>query len=198
MDPQLIVALVSPEHVVPIAAGWQMAFVLTPTNQATLTEYVRAHRPELVLINMQTAQACRVTSEEWLTRSSLAEGQQPRQQLPGAPLKGTKLWTISPARRQVFRPDGKDCRLTAAEFRAFQLLLERGHDPVGRMDISKHVLGRPYRAGDRAVDILMHKLRVKLGNSAIVTIRGAGYAFAELPESEPTGPDRVDVHVTST
>ena len=39
------------------------------------------------------------------------------------------------------------------------------------------VLGRPHRAGDRAVDILVHKLRGKLGSGAIVTIRGAGYAF---------------------
>lgn len=185
MESSLIVASISSDYPSPVEGGWQIAFVLTPDNTATLTEHVISHRPNLVFINLATAQIRRVTTEEWLTNSPLGSGMPS----PLPPQIGTDapntlgLWTVSPARRQVFRPDGRDCGLTSSEFSAFQMLLERRHDPVSRMEISKRVLGRAYRAGDRAVDILMHKLRAKLGKSAIVTIRGAGYAFADLPDA---------------
>lgn len=166
-----------------------MAFVLTPHNQAALTDYVLLHRPELVLIDIAAAQSFQLTTEQWLAHAPpLSEIPPPPPQLPSATPVVPGRWTFSPERRQLFRPDGRDCRLTVSEFNAFRMLLQRRPEPVSRMDVSKQVLGRPHRNGDRAVDIMMHKLRSKLGDGAIVTIRGAGYAFAGFADSEAGRP----------
>ena len=91
-------------------------------------------------------------------------------------------WSISEARRDVFRPDGRACELTTAEFGVLQQLAAAKGEPVTRMRLSQHVFGRPLNPGDRAVDTVIYKLREKLGAGVIVTVRPVGYAFAGFPE----------------
>jgi DNA-binding winged helix-turn-helix (wHTH) protein len=168
--------------------GWQTAFVLTQDNAVDFASFVAAHEPDLVIVDPSTGRARLVQGADWLRQHrelsppALKPAPPGRTELViGSPRLGR--WSLSPEKRQVFRPDGRSCGLTTAEYDLLLLLLRRGHEPASRMEISVPVLGRPHRPGDRAVDILIHKLRGKLGTDAIVTIRGAGYAFAALPNA---------------
>jgi hypothetical protein len=175
-----------------LTAGWQKAFVLTQENASEFARFVAIQEPDLMLLD--AASGCRhlVHAAEWLDQyanpppaaapAPADPAFAPSRELVIGPARVGR-WSLSPAQRQVFRPDGRSCGLTTAEYDVLVLLLRRGHKPASRTEISLPVLGRPHRAGDRAVDILVHKLRSKLGASAIVTVRGAGYAFASLPDA---------------
>lgn len=93
-------------------------------------------------------------------------------------------WVISEAQRDVFRPDGRPCGLTTAEFGVLRMLVAAKGEAVSRARLSEQVFGRPLHPGDRAVDTVVSKLRDKLGASAIVTVRPLGYAFAGLAEAQ--------------
>ena len=94
-----------------------------------------------------------------------------------------QTWTISDVRRDVVRPDGATCGLTTAEFGVFRELAQAQGAAVGRADLSHRVFGRPLHPGDRAVDTVICKLRQKLGQGVIVTVRPAGYAFTGFPDA---------------
>jgi len=96
----------------------------------------------------------------------------------GAGLDG---WRLLPERRQLLRPDGRECPLTTAEFDLVRVLVERRGRAVSRDAIAQSVFGRPFRPEDRTVDNLVLRLRRKLDAAdprAIRTVRGAGYMFA--------------------
>ncbi len=94
-------------------------------------------------------------------------------------------WVISETQRDVFRPDGRPCALTTAEFGVLRQLAAAQGEAVSRAELCEHVFGRPLHPGDRAVDTVIYKLRDKLGSQVIVTVRPLGYAFAGLPEPAP-------------
>ncbi len=99
-------------------------------------------------------------------------------------------WRMLPEQREVLRPDGVPCGLTSAEFDILQFLAAATGKAVSRDEISNHVFGRPYRVGDRTVDMLITRLRRKLEQDAenprmIKTVRAVGYSFAGfLADSE--------------
>jgi DNA-binding response OmpR family regulator len=184
----VLVVISQPDDEPRLTAGWQKAFVLTRENAADFANFVATQEPDLMLLDAGTGRRRMVRGAEWLRQRS----EQPLGLADPLPGPSTELvigparigrWSLSPEQRQVFRPDGRSCGLTSAEYHVLVLLLRRGHKPASRTEISLPVLGRPHRDGDRAVDILVHKLRSKLGPGAIVTIRGAGYAFAALPDA---------------
>lgn len=91
------------------------------------------------------------------------------------------------------RPQGGlvmlDRRTLTLSVREFTLLVEmarRAGRIVSRGELYALVWGAPLRAGDRSVDVYVHKLRVKLedgapGWSFIHTHVGFGYRFAPEP-----------------
>jgi DNA-binding response OmpR family regulator len=94
---------------------------------------------------------------------------------------GLDGWRLLPDRRQLLRPDGRECPLTTAEFDLVRVLVERRGRAVSRDAIAQTVFGRPFRPEDRTVDNLVLRLRRKLEAAdprAIRTVRGAGYMFA--------------------
>lgn len=98
-------------------------------------------------------------------------------------------WVLSANRRDLLRPDGTACGLTGSEFETMSLLWDRLGQPVSRDKISDHVFKRPHRQGDRAVDTVVMKLRLKIGGEigkqAIDVVRLAGYVFTGFgPETE--------------
>ena len=100
----------------------------------------------------------------------------------------TPCWRLIPARRELRRPDGGECRLTTAEYDLFALLAAQGPRPVGREAISRAVFRRAWRPEDRAVDGLVVRLRGKLveagaAREAIRTVHGRGYAFLDFAEA---------------
>jgi DNA-binding response OmpR family regulator len=100
----------------------------------------------------------------------------------GAAAAGLDGWRLLPDRRQLLRPDGRECPLTTAEFDLVRVLVERRGRAVSRDAIARTVFGRPFRPEDRTVDNLVLRLRRKLEPAAdpraIKTVRGAGYMFA--------------------
>jgi DNA-binding response OmpR family regulator len=70
--------------------------------------------------------------------------------------------------------------LTNAEFDLMALLAANKNRPVTRDHMSEAVLGTPWKPDSRSVDIIMSRLRKKIGfdsrgNELIKTIRGIGY-----------------------
>jgi DNA-binding response OmpR family regulator len=92
-------------------------------------------------------------------------------------------------RRLLERPCGAAIALTEAECRLARLLLTAEGRVVSRDVIARRVLGRPDDASSRAVDALVSKLRRKLDPSgratAIWSVRGKGFRFAQDEQPAP-------------
>lgn len=103
---------------------------------------------------------------------------------PGPSAAPPRGWRLSLNLRRIETPDGGSHRLTAAEFDLLRALAAASGEAVDRDAISRQVLRRPWRPDDRAVDGLVKRLRRKLGNDAVQTSRGLGYALAAQIHSE--------------
>jgi DNA-binding response OmpR family regulator len=80
------------------------------------------------------------------------------------------------------RYQGKDLALTAAEFELLWLLVRNPGRVLSRDRIMDETRGIDWSAYDRSIDVLISRLRQKLGDDAkrpaiIRTVRGAGYVF---------------------
>jgi DNA-binding response OmpR family regulator len=93
-------------------------------------------------------------------------------------------WVLSALRRDLIRPDGTGCNLTSSEFETLALLWDALGRPVSRAAISEAVFKRPHRPGDRAVDTVVMKLRVKIAPGNIRAVRIAGYVFTGFTVEE--------------
>lgn len=99
---------------------------------------------------------------------------------PGRP------WRLLRARRELWRPDGSECRLTTAEFDLLCLLVDSGPAAVSREAICQAVFRRRWGSEDRTVDNLVVRLRRKLDDDArntVRTVQGRGYAFVGFPQA---------------
>ncbi|HET9370355.1 MAG TPA: response regulator transcription factor [Vicinamibacterales bacterium] len=78
--------------------------------------------------------------------------------------------------------DGRPLALTAAEFELLGLLVRSRGRVLSRDRIVEDLRGVDWEAYDRSIDVLVSRLRQKLGDQArqskfIQTIRGVGYSF---------------------
>lgn len=99
------------------------------------------------------------------------------------PPSGSGAWDFRIAERELIRPDGSRCHLTSAEFGLLRCLVEQRGEPMTREALTEQVFGRPYRAGDRAIDGLVVRLRRKIepdpdAPMVIKSVRQQGYVFA--------------------
>jgi DNA-binding response OmpR family regulator len=88
---------------------------------------------------------------------------------------------IDPGARTA-RLDGRRLDLTAAEFALLGLFVRSRSAVLGRDRILEATRGLDWEAFDRSVDVLVSRLRQKLGDDPrkptfIKTVRGAGYCF---------------------
>ena len=88
-------------------------------------------------------------------------------------------WTADPARRELKSPSGAAVELTGAEFDLLAALLNNAQRVIARerlIELSRTRLGD---SSDRSVDVLISRLRRKLGGAGkpapIVTVRNIGY-----------------------
>lgn len=72
-----------------------------------------------------------------------------------------------------------ELQLSATEFRLLMLLLDHKPAVLSRSQILRHVWGDESWGEGRVVDVNIQRLRAKLGTSAIVTVRGAGYKIVD-------------------
>ena len=80
------------------------------------------------------------------------------------------------------RLEGRDLGVTAAEFELLGLLVRNRGRVLSRERILDGTRGIDWEAFDRSIDVLISRLRQKLGDDArrpnfIRTVRGAGYVF---------------------
>ncbi|MDR2323922.1 MAG: response regulator transcription factor [Acidovorax sp.] len=87
-------------------------------------------------------------------------------------------WTLQRLERQVVDPQGMVVPLSYAEYRLLCTLLESPRRVFSREQLMEQARGRSMDSMDRSVDLLVSRLRHKLGEegaSLIKTVRGAGY-----------------------
>jgi DNA-binding response OmpR family regulator len=80
------------------------------------------------------------------------------------------------------RLDGRPLALTTAEFELLGLLVRNRGRVLSRDRILDETRGIDWEAYDRSIDVLISRLRQKLGDDArrptfILTVRGTGYSF---------------------
>lgn len=92
-------------------------------------------------------------------------------------------WQLDLSRRELSSPAGEAVRLTGQEFQLLATLAARPGRPLSRDQILDLIANRHWTPYDRSIDVLIGKLRRKLGDDTpggclIKTVRGIGYMFA--------------------
>jgi two-component system OmpR family response regulator len=83
---------------------------------------------------------------------------------------------------EVQAPDGSPVEVTGHEFQLLVSLIARPQHALSRQEILELVFRRDWSPSDRSIDVLVAKLRRKLGDDPrhpqmIKTVRGVGYKF---------------------
>jgi two-component system OmpR family response regulator len=91
-------------------------------------------------------------------------------------------WRLNSVLRQLIAADGLVVPLSNAEFRLLWVFLERPRRVLSREQLLDAARGRSIEAFDRSIDLLVSRLRQKLGDDPkapqlIKTVRGEGYLF---------------------
>ena len=91
-------------------------------------------------------------------------------------------WLLDCPQRQLQSPDGLCLPLSNAEFRLLLVFLQRPRRVLSREQLLDAARGRAIEAFDRSIDLLISRLRHKLGDNPrtpclIKTVRGEGYLF---------------------
>ncbi|HKL92660.1 MAG: response regulator transcription factor [Bacteroidales bacterium] len=79
--------------------------------------------------------------------------------------------------RYLVYKDGNDIFLPRKEFELLVLLASKPLKVFTREDIFKIVWGNKSVVGDRTIDVHVRKIREKIGEKHIATIKGVGYKF---------------------
>jgi two-component system alkaline phosphatase synthesis response regulator PhoP len=79
--------------------------------------------------------------------------------------------------RFVVEIEGKELQLPKKEFELLELLASRPGKVFNRDQILAVVWGNDTIVGERTIDVHIRKLREKLGDAYIRTIKGVGYTF---------------------
>lgn len=83
---------------------------------------------------------------------------------------------LDPATRKVTLR-GREIPVSTREFALLDTLLERPGAVLSRAQLEEHIYGWGEEVASNAVEVHIHNLRKKLGERAIRTVRGAGYAI---------------------
>lgn len=76
---------------------------------------------------------------------------------------------------------GQDVAVTAREWAILEILVRRAGRVVSRLDLLESVWGDASETAASSLEVLVGRLRRKLGADLIRTLRGEGYALAEEP-----------------
>ncbi|WP_018184889.1 response regulator [Kaistia granuli] len=97
-------------------------------------------------------------------------------------------FVASPETRALADPDGVDIVLTGAEFDLLRVFLDRPGRVLSREQLLDLTQGREADPLDRSIDVLMSRLRRKLGDDGkfqiFKTVRNGGYQLAVKVETE--------------
>jgi two-component system OmpR family response regulator len=95
-------------------------------------------------------------------------------------------YTLEPSSRRVLSPAGEEVPLTGAEFDLLRVFLDRPGRVLSRDMLLDLTQGRDAAPLDRSIDVLMSRLRRKLGDGGsfqiFKTVRNGGYQLAAKVE----------------
>jgi two-component system OmpR family response regulator len=101
-------------------------------------------------------------------------------------------FTADPQTRRVTGPHGSDIELTGAEFDLLRTFLERPGRVLSRDQLLDLTRGRDGDVLDRSIDVLVSRLRRKLGDGGAAqlfkTVRNGGYQLAAKVEMQDAAP----------
>ena len=94
-------------------------------------------------------------------------------------------FTLEPAARRLLGRDGQEISLTGGEFDLLAVFVQHAGRVLSRDFLLEHTRGREAAPFDRAVDVLVGRLRKKLGDDAqqpqiLKAVRGAGYLLVDM------------------
>lgn len=72
---------------------------------------------------------------------------------------------------------GEALKLTAAEYEILALFITRGQQVLSRYDIANSISAHRFESEPESINVLLSRLRKKIGAEHIVTLRGLGYKF---------------------
>ncbi len=77
----------------------------------------------------------------------------------------------------LIKKDEEQISLPKKEFEILLLLVSKPNKVFSREEIFSNVWGNDVIVGDRTIDVHIRKIREKLGNEIIKTVKGVGYKF---------------------
>lgn len=109
----------------------------------------------------------------------------PTDSLPHA-FKQFERWKLNLDRRQLIDEHQQIVQLTEGEFQLLNTLMTHSGRVMSREQILEQIRNREWVPSDRTVDVLIGRLRRKLGDDpanpkTILTVHGAGYLFTPKP-----------------
>ena len=79
---------------------------------------------------------------------------------------------------QTVTLDGTPVRLTAMEFRLLECLAHHLGQPVSKTQLTEHLYGQDFDRNSNTLEVIVGRLRRKLGEAFIETVRGQGYRLS--------------------
>lgn len=91
-------------------------------------------------------------------------------------------WNLHTGRRLLTDDKQQTIQLTEGEYKLLTALIDRAGDVLSRDTLMNHMEGRDWFPNDRTIDVLIARIRKKLGDNKdepkfINTAHGAGYVF---------------------
>jgi len=86
--------------------------------------------------------------------------------------------TINREYYSVFK-NNKEIQLPRKEFEILSYMAEKPNRLFSREEIFKHIWGTDTIVGNRTIDVYIRKIRSKIGDNYIRTIKGVGYKFVQ-------------------
>ena len=95
--------------------------------------------------------------------------------------------TVNKIKQEILL-DGKSINLSTAEMEALMLFVDNANTPLSRDFLVENLRGIEWQTCDRSVDVLVSRLRNKLGETPsksrfIKTVHGVGYRFAGVQKT---------------
>ncbi|WP_291298757.1 response regulator transcription factor [Elioraea sp.] len=73
---------------------------------------------------------------------------------------------------------GQGVKLTALEFRLLAVLAHRAGEVVSKTELTEHLYAQDFDRDSNTLEVIVGRLRRKLGDGVIETVRGQGYRLA--------------------
>jgi two-component system OmpR family response regulator len=86
--------------------------------------------------------------------------------------------SLDTSTRQVSR-EGQPVRLTALEYGMFQYLALHAGRPISKTELTEHLYAQDFDRDSNTLEVIVARLRRKLGDGLIETIRGQGYRLLD-------------------